>query len=78
MHMVNSEGFKIELYQIKDDFTGYMRLFGVKITHIETGMSESCHETKSTIQNRDIAFEKLIARLIENDIMNHLYSSVED
>lgn len=39
---------------------------GVRITHIESGLSAECRETKSQAQNKKIAFRRLCKKLLDH------------
>lgn len=43
----------------------------VRITHIQTGLSEYCCETKSQHKNREIAFKRLAPRVVEKMFPKH-------
>jgi protein subunit release factor A len=45
---------------------------GVRITHIPSGLSSSCVETRSQSQNRKIAFERLCGKLVEHYITRRI------
>ena len=66
MNTGDTEGFRINLYQVEDELTGQMRTYGVEITHINSGFTEKCHDSTSLSNNKRIAMGRLYNRLMDS------------
>lgn len=64
MNVGDTTGFKLEVYLVYDEKLDCYRDYGVKVTHIQTGKTESCDETTSLLKNKEIAMRRLYERLM--------------